>query len=106
LLCLRLISFGQEDNAVRFASTITAGDLKKHLTVIAGDEMEGRETGTEGQRKAAHYIEEQFKLIGLQPADTLKGYQQFYPLYRDSLINSELIVDRKLPTSGTIIIPR
>ena len=52
--------------------------------------MEGRETGTEGQRKAAAYIEDQFKLIGLKPADALKGYRQFYPLYQDSLISSEL----------------
>ena len=38
-------------------NAITASDLKKHLTIIASDEMEGRETGTEGQRKAAAYIE-------------------------------------------------
>ncbi|MEP7144973.1 MAG: M28 family peptidase [Ferruginibacter sp.] len=95
LLAMQLVSFAQIDNALKYAATITAGDLKKQLTIIAGDEMEGRETGTEGQRKAAAYIEDQFKLIGLQPADTLKGYQQFYPLYQDSVVSSELTIDGK-----------
>ena len=39
-----------------FGNTITADDLKKHLYTVAGKEMEGRETATEGQRKAAAYI--------------------------------------------------
>ncbi|MEJ7589682.1 MAG: peptidase M28, partial [Ferruginibacter sp.] len=90
MLCMQNISFAQDDNASRFAATITTNDLKKHLTIIAGEEMEGRETGTEGQRKAATYIESQFKQIGLLSPDTLKGYQQMYPLFQDSLINSEL----------------
>jgi len=100
LLCMKLVTFGQADNAPKFAATITTQDLKKHLTIIAGDEMEGRETGTEGQRKAAAYIETQFKSFGLQQADQLKGYQQLYPLYQDSLISSELIIDGKTVESG------
>jgi hypothetical protein len=39
-----------------YAKTITAADLKKHLYVVAGAEMEGRETATPGQKKAASYI--------------------------------------------------
>ena len=31
--------------ALQFANTITAADLKEHLTVLASDEYEGRETG-------------------------------------------------------------
>lgn len=41
---------------VDYANTITAENLKKHLYIYAGDEMEGRMTGTPGQRKAAEYI--------------------------------------------------
>jgi len=47
------IAFAQTDDALNYASTITSNDLKKHLTIIAGEEMEGRETGTKGQQKAA-----------------------------------------------------
>lgn len=90
----------QTDNAAKYAATITKDGLKKHLTIIAGDEMEGRETGTEGQRKAAAYIETQFKEMGLQPAEALNGYQQYYPLYQDSLINTKLTVGGKDAESG------
>lgn len=66
----------------QFASTITTEDLSRHLYIIAGKEMEGRETATEGQRKAATYIENHFKSLGLKPANN-GSYQQSYPVYRD-----------------------
>lgn len=44
------------DSNVHYAKMITAENLKEHLYVYAGDEMEGRMTGTEGQRKASAYI--------------------------------------------------
>jgi len=64
---LSVTVLAQTDDAQKYAATITREDLKKHLAIVAGAEMEGRETGTPGQRKAAEYIEGQFKLIGLQP---------------------------------------
>ena len=79
VLCIN-IAFAQTGDAAKYASVITQADLKKHLTIIASDEFEGRETGTEGQRKAAAYIESQFKALGLKSASALKGYQQLYPL--------------------------
>ena len=100
LPCAQFISFAQADHAANYANTITTADLKKHLTIIAGDEMEGRETGTEGQRKAAAYIQAQFKLFGLQPVAKLNGYQQLYPLYQDSLLGSKLTVDGKTAEFG------
>ncbi len=92
--------FAQIDTAAKYGTTITAADLKKHLTIIASDEFEGRETGTEGQRKAAAYIENQFKQMGLNSAVALNGYQQMYPLYQDS-ISSELTVNKKKAVYGT-----
>lgn len=74
----------KKDVSEKYAAHITGDNLKKHLVVIAGDEMEGRETGTEGQRKAAAYIESQFKAIGLKQVNSLGGYQQLYPLFQDS----------------------
>lgn len=79
-----------QDPAAKYAGSITGDNLKKHLAIIAGAEMEGRETGTEGQRKAAAYIESQFKAMGLKSAPALNGYQQLYPLYQDSLLTSKL----------------
>ncbi len=80
----------QLDVAAGFANEISTAELQRHLTIIAGEEMQGRETGTEGQRKAAIYIEAQFKSIGLKAPETLKGYEQFYPLIQDSLVKGSL----------------
>ena len=43
-------------NRVDYANTITANDLKTHLYIYAGDGMQGRMTGTNGQKMAAEYL--------------------------------------------------
>ncbi len=55
--------------------------------------MEGRETGSYGQRKAAGYIQDQFRKIGLYPIDTAGSYQQYYPLYQDTMERCSLVVN-------------
>lgn len=46
-----------------------------YVKVLADDNMEGRETGSEGLRKAQAYIVEQLKNAGLQPAGSDGFYQ-------------------------------
>lgn len=94
-------AFAQNDPAATYAGEITGKNLQKHLSIIASAEMEGRETGTEGQRKAAAYIEAQFKAMGLQSVPALNGYQQFYPLYQDSLLTTSLTAGGKDAIFGT-----
>jgi hypothetical protein len=90
---LSLSGFAQtpaaQPNAARptqYAKTITADDLRKHLTILAADDMEGRETGTRGQKKAAEYIAKQFAADGLKPiapaADGKTSYMQPFTLYK------------------------
>jgi hypothetical protein len=81
-------------NPTPFANSVTADDLKKHLYIVAGAEMEGRETATEGQRKAAAYIEAHFKALGLKPGFN-GAYQQPYPVYQDSLVSATIEVNSK-----------
>lgn len=68
-------------SADKYAKTIVEKDLKKHLTILASDAMEGRMTGQKGQKEAAKYISEHFKSIGLkgpvQNADGNAYYQYF-----------------------------
>jgi len=94
-------TFSQTDTALKYAETITQSGLKRQLTIIASAEMEGRETGTEGQRKAAAYIESQFKETGLLTLPSLKGYQQSYPLYKDTLIPKILKIGKTHYNFGT-----
>src|ERR1700720_1339915 len=46
-----------------------------HVKFLADDNLEGRETGSEGLRKAESYAVDQFSKAGLQPAGTNGFYQ-------------------------------
>ncbi len=46
-----------------------------HIQFLADDKLEGRNTGTEGYRKAVAYVATQFERLGLQPAGT-SSYEQ------------------------------
>ena len=50
--------------------------VKRHLYTLSSDLMEGRKAGTEGIEKAAQYIEEEFKRIGLKKFENLETYRQ------------------------------
>jgi Zn-dependent M28 family amino/carboxypeptidase len=47
-----------------------------HIKFLADDSLEGRDTGSEGLRKAQAYAVEQFKKAGLEPAGTDGFYQR------------------------------
>jgi hypothetical protein len=51
-----------------------------HVKALANDGMEGRDTGSEGYRKAASYVTRQFEQNGLKPAGE-QGYAQSVPLH-------------------------
>lgn len=91
-LLLSITAFSQTDNAAKHAASITPAALKEKLSIIAGAAMEGRETATPGQKRAAAYIENYFRKIGLQPPNS-NGYQLVYPVYQDTLENAQLMVN-------------
>lgn len=83
----------------QYAATISADNLKKDLTYIASDELEGRDTGSEGQKKAADYIAKRFADLGLQPLASDgkggKGYFQFFNLYRKGWKDAYIMIGNK-----------
>jgi hypothetical protein len=70
------ISTDAKDLSVIYASSITPEDLKAHLTILASDEYEGRETGQPGNDKAAKYIADHFQRLGLSKPDGTSSYVQ------------------------------
>lgn len=56
----------QNKDAVRFSKTINKDNAYKHLSVLASDAYEGRETGKKGGWMAADYIKNFFKSLGLK----------------------------------------
>ncbi|HRP55099.1 M28 family peptidase [Agriterribacter sp.] len=89
----------RKTNPKPFAKSITIENMQRHLYIIAGAEMEGRETATEGQRKAAAYIQNEFKTLGLAPGNN-NDYQMYFPVYVDSLKNLSLSVNDTAFTAG------
>jgi len=67
--------------AGEYAKLITPGDLKENLSILASDALEGRATGTRGQKMAAAFISYHFKELGLKPPVNGSFYQHF-DLYR------------------------
>lgn len=59
-----------------FAESITPQDLRMYLSVLASDQLEGRETGTEGNEKAAQFIASQFNSFGIPPYRSDGSYYQ------------------------------
>jgi Peptidase family M28 len=84
-------------NPTEYINTITAADLKTHLTIVASDEMQGRETGSAGQKKAGEYLISQYK------ANTVsfpKGATDYYQRIPASFLNA--IRNDNLPDSENI----
>ena len=82
----------KKTDPVLFANSIKSENLQKHLYQIAGPSFEGRETATPGQQKAAHYIEDYFKSLGLKPGNK-DSFQYSFPVFKDSLISSGIRVN-------------
>ncbi len=65
-----------------YDSVVTAEELKKHLSVLASDEYEGRETGEKGQRMAAEYIANFFKENGIAGGMKDGSYLQYFDVLK------------------------
>ncbi len=123
LLLTAPLALAQEaTTATQYAETITPADLKKHLVIIASDSLEGRDTGSPGQKKAADYVSKHFKEYGLIPAateaDGSKSYYQKYNLYRKTWgdvyvkaegktykFNQDFFLNGLLTTPGEVSVP-
>ncbi len=111
LFLLLLLSYfstkAQYENAYKFAETITKEDLSDHLSIIASDAMEGRETGERGQKMAAAFIADHFRRIGLEPVVPTKGgmsYYQRFDLDRSEPASTYIMVNGKKLISGEDIV--
>jgi len=74
LLCVSPAVYGQS-NAVSY---FDGNSWWAQVKFLADDSLEGRDTGSEGLRKAQAYAVEQFEKAGLEPAGT-KGFYQPVP---------------------------
>lgn len=69
----------KEVDVVKYINSITSNELKTHLTIVASDNMEGRETGSEGQKRAGRYLIEQYQKEGIPFPKGATSYYQKVP---------------------------
>jgi Iap family predicted aminopeptidase len=74
-----LVTSNKNVDPTQYMKTITAEDLKKHLYIIAADSMEGRETGSAGQKKAGRYLISQYQKNGVSFPKVAASYYQPIP---------------------------
>ena len=71
------------------ANSISEDDLRPHIEVLASDAFEGREPGTEGERKTTAYISAEWAKAGLKPAATDGSWLDSVPLIRRGPVTAE-----------------
>ncbi len=72
LTAIFFISYGS-----LMAQKISEKQMKKDIEYLASDELEGRDTGSPGEAKAADYVANRFKKLGLEPKGTDNYFQVF-----------------------------
>jgi hypothetical protein len=93
--CSSTKTAGQQDHAkadvAKYMKTITPQDLKTHLYIVASDEMEGRNTGEAGQKKAGQYLINQYKKDGVSfPKGATDWYQKVPSAYMTRAFSPKL----------------
>ena len=75
MVCIFLTALvGCKSNSEERSKPIT---IKEDVAYLADDKLEGRQTGSDGELKAAQYIAERFENIGLAPKGTDDYFQAF-----------------------------
>lgn len=69
-------SLDPDDISVRLSRTITSDDMRMHLTILASDNFEGRETGEKGNEMAADYLAKYLEYMGYDEVPQLESYFQ------------------------------
>jgi len=77
--CFAQLESTNNTDPTSFMNTITADQLKTKLYIVASDEMEGRDTGSKGQKKAGKYLINQYKKSGISYPKGAKNYYQPVP---------------------------
>ena len=78
LCAAALLQASLTSNEQLLTSAITAGELKAHVSFLASDALEGRDTPSKGLDVAAEYIASEFRRAGLEAAGD-DGYFQTAP---------------------------
>ncbi len=71
---------GERRDELRLDSLLDAQRFAAHCKLLSSEELEGRGSGSVGQKAAATYISSQFRKLGLEPAGESGTYYQSFPV--------------------------
>ena len=93
IVLLSQSAFSQFDSvAYNYAQTINQSDIERIIYALASDSMLGRNTATEGQKRAESYLVEAFKYMNIAPGNG-DSYLQEFGVNKRMILNIELKID-------------
>ena len=75
-----ILSASADAQRINKSDKMTLQNIKKHISYLADDMLEGRRAGSEGELKAIKYISTRFKDFGLEPKGTTGDYVQSFEI--------------------------
>ncbi len=99
MLCFTISVFGQKINKL-----ILEKEVERIETVLSANDMEGRKTFTPGNDKAAAFIENEFKSIGLKTLNGAAGYLQKFTLVKPKTASLAVTLNNQPVDNGKVII--
>lgn len=91
VLCSTFADAQKKKVKLKKDDALVVENLLKHVRFLADDKLEGRRTGTAGEKEAANYISSQFQLLGLQPKGAT-GYLQPFGIDEGKQIGSATLL--------------
>ena len=80
LICLSWPIVALAQSVDRAVNSITQADMYRHISALAHDSMQGRDTPSPELDLTAEYVAAEFRRIGLNPGAENNAYIQRYPL--------------------------
>lgn len=84
-----------EVDPIRFSKSITSSELSDYLYTFSSDEFEGRDTGSEGQKKAAQYLKNYYSSLNI-PGGSMEEDPYFQTIdssyFKGKLPSSENVI--------------
>ena len=90
--------------AGRSQDKIDSTEVKRIISTLAADDMQGRKTFTPGIDKAATFIEQEFQKAGLQPWQGAKGFRQSFYMYRVKPVSVQLTINKEPRIPDNVIV--
>ena len=87
-------------DVTNLATSISEEELREHLFTYASDDFEGRETGKEGQKKAAAYIQKAYEDLGIRGGLKDGAYLQKVPLEMAKLPTGTMAMGDQVMENG------